>query len=261
MIGIGYRHELSDWVDAEPVEIDCLEITAEHFYGRGAQRLGQLAGRYHLFVHGLGLSLGTPGQIDPDRLERFAEVTAIANPDWVSEHVAFTRSVEADLGHLNPIPLTREFVKILSDHAREVSARCGKPILLENITSHLQLEGELSETDFLNELCGAADCGLLLDVTNLYINSRNHGFDPETWLRQIEPSLIQQLHIVGYSREGERFTDNHALPIQPELLDLARAVAEYANVKAVILERDSHFDDAAEITAEVRKLKRILASD
>lgn len=257
MIGVGYRRELSTWIDTHPPGVDCLEITAEHFYHGGEERLRQLANSFHLFVHGLGLSLGTPGPLDDERLEQFARVTAAANPDWISEHVAFTRTAEADLGHLNPVPPTREAVKIMADHAREITMRCRKPILLENITSHLRLEGELSETEFLNELCAQADCGLLLDVTNLFINSCNHRFDPLCWLYEIDPRRIEQLHIVGYSRDGERYTDDHAQPVQEELIDLARAVVEYAPIKAIILERDENFPGMAELSQEISKLERI----
>lgn len=257
MIGIGYRKELAGWIDSKPDGVECLEITAEHFFHGGEERLAQLAKQFHLFVHGLGLSLGTPGALDAKTLDQFARVVRVANPDWISDHIAFTRTAEADLGHLNPVPPTREVLGIVADHAREVSSRCGKPIILENITSHVKLTGDLSETDFLNELCERADCGLLLDVTNLFINSRNHHFDPLTWLREIEPHRIVQLHIVGYSRVSERYTDSHSEPVQEELVELARAVVSYAPVKAIILERDEDFPAVAEMESEIKKLERI----
>ncbi len=257
MIGVGYRKELADWIDAKPRGVECLEITAEHFFHGGDERLAQLAKQFHLFVHGLGLSLGTPGPLDTSTLDHFARVVRIANPDWISEHIAFTRTAEADLGHLNPVPPTREVLRIVADHARAVSAHCGKPILLENITSHVRLTGELSETDFLNELCEHAGCGLLLDVTNLFINSRNHRFDPLEWLHQIEPRRIMQLHVVGYSRAGDRYADSHSEPIQEELIELARTVVDYAPVKAIVLERDEDFPAPAELELEIAKLERI----
>jgi len=257
MIGIGYRKELSSWIESQPRGVDCLEITAEHFFHGGEDQLGQLAKKFPLLVHGLGLSLGTPGVLDADRLGQFAKVVGIANPDWISEHVAFTRTAEGDLGHLNPVPPTREILKVVADHAREVAERCRKPILLENITSHVRLAGDMSETDFLNEVCDRADCGLLLDVTNLFINSRNHCFDPLLWLREIEPRRVTQLHIVGYSRAGDRYTDGHSQPIQKELVELAQAVASYAPVQAIILERDEDFPNARELEVEMAKLERI----
>ena len=257
MTGLGYRRELADWIAGKPPGVDCLEITAEHFPPGREEPLARLGQDFHLFVHGLGLSLGTPGALDRERLEQFARVAAAANPDWVSEHIAFTRTAEVDLGHLNPVPPTREMVAIIADHAREVAERCRKPILLENITSHVQLPGDLTEPEFLNRICDRARCGLLLDVTNLFINSRNHGFDPLKWLHEIEPGLIQQLHLVGYAKAGDRFTDSHALPIQEELIELARAVVTYAPVQAITLERDEDFPSAPELACEIAKLQRI----
>jgi hypothetical protein len=261
MLGVGYRRELATWLDTRPVGVDCLEITAEHFFHGGAETLRHLRRNFHLFVHALGLSLGTPGPLDEKRLADFARVVELAQPDWISEHVAFTRTAEVELGHLNPVRPTREAARLLAEHAREVAERCRKPLLLENITSHLRLEGELSEPEFLNEVCSRADCGLLLDVTNLFINSRNHGFDPLRWLRELEPARIRQLHLVGYSREGERYTDGHAQPVQPELIDLARAVVEYAPVQAVILERDANIPGPEAMVEELAKLRRIFERD
>lgn len=271
-IGIGYRAELSDWLYSKAVQIDCLELTAEHFYGRdrqfgpvidqlgGYSQIQPLGGQLSSYVHGLGLSLGTPGPLDQQRLSQFAKVSERVNAEWVSEHVAFTRTPESDLGHLNPVPPTRESVRIMADHAREVAERCRKPLLLENITSHMRLEGELSETQFLNLLCDQADCGMLLDVTNLFVNSRNHGFDPVTWLHGIDPTRIRQLHIVGYSRRNGRYMDDHSQPVQPELLDLATEIIDYAAVEAIILERDADFPRPSEMASEIAKLEGLRAA-
>lgn len=261
IVGLGYRKELAPWIDSRPSGLQCLEITAEHFYRGGEDRLRRLSKQFRLFVHGLGLSLGTPGPLDQERLENFARVATAANAEWVSEHVAFTRTAEADLGHLNPVPPSREMVEIFAAHAKEMAAYCQKPLLLENITSHLRLPGELSEPAFLNEVCSRAGCGLLLDVTNLFINSRNHGFDPLEWLAEIDARHIQQLHIVGYSRRNGRYTDDHSAPVQKELLDLAREVVARAPVRAIILERDSEFPAPDAMAGEVAKLAGICATN
>ena len=259
MVGVGYRKELAAWIDSRPAGVDCLEITAEHFFEGGRERLAELSKTYRLLVHGLGLSLGTPGQLDRALLEKFGAVAAGSRAEWISEHVAFTRTSEVDLGHLNPVPPTRAMVEVIADHAREVSDHCQRPIILENITSHLRIAGELSETDFLNAICERADCGLLLDVTNLFINSRNHGFDPLRWLDEIDATRIVQLHMVGYSFEEGRYMDNHAQPIPPEILDLAAEILSKADVRAVILERDANFPGSAELNDELAKLTRLLA--
>ena len=255
--GVGYRRDLAGWLAARPTGVDCLEITAEHFFQGGEAQLVSLASCYPLYVHGLALSLGTPGPLDQEHLQKFARVADLARAQWVSDHIAFTRTAEVDLGHLNPIPPTSASLQVLSEHVREVMDVCQRPMLMENITSHVRLTGDLSETGFINRLCAVTGCRLLLDVTNLFINARNHGYDPLVWLREVEPGHIRQLHIVGYTRQGDRYADSHAAPIQPELIELAREVVKYAPVEAVILERDEDIPDAAGLIAEVAKLQKL----
>jgi uncharacterized protein (UPF0276 family) len=257
LIGLGYREPLSKWIVEFPPEIECLEITAEHFFDRNEETLRALAAHYPIFVHGLGLSLATPGPLDPETLRRFQRVVELSNPEWISEHIAFTRSAEVDLGHLNPVPPTQEMLEQISENAIALSEACGKPLILENITSHLRMQGEMDEPEFMNQLCDKAGCGLLLDVTNLYINSKNHGFDPLEWLQQLNPELIVQLHIVGYSYREGRWHDSHREPIQDDLLELCHAVLEYAPVEAIILERDQNFPKPPELASELCKLKAI----
>lgn len=254
MIGLGYRKPLAGWLASRPDCVDCLEITAEHFFDQRPEHLQGLRAHWPLFVHGLGLSLGTPGPLDRGVLANFSRVVRIADPLWISEHVAFTRTEEVDLGHLNPVPLTRQSLQVLADHARELADMCQKPLILENITSFMQVRGELSETEFLNSLCELAGCGLLLDVTNLFVNSRNHRFDPVRWLKAIEPRRIVQLHVVGYSQRNGRWLDDHSRPIQDDLMDLLRCAVEHAPVQAMILERDEEFAIPA-IERELRRLE------
>jgi len=259
LIGLAYRHPFAAWIDTNPPEVRCLEVTAEHFFEGGDPRLRTLASRYPLFLHGLGMSLGTPGPLDRRTLEQFVRVSKVADPMWISEHVAFTRAAEIDLGHLNPIVPDAATLEVLAEHASELSAACGKPLILENITSHLALRGDMSETEFLNRLCERADCGLLLDVTNLYINARNHRFDARRWLRELDGSRIVQLHIVGYAHHDGAWQDRHGAPVQEDLLDLAREVVAYApGVKAVIVERDENFPPPEEMAAELRRLEAAL---
>jgi uncharacterized protein (UPF0276 family) len=256
LIGIGYRRQLARWVGENPPEVKCLEVIAEHFFEGGIEHLRELSEDYPLFVHGLGLSLGTPGSLDHDTFEHFARVVEAANPEWVSEHIAFTRTRDVDLGHLNPVRTDQETIQIIADHAHEVVARCGRPLLLENITADLLLDGPLSEPDFLNRLCDAANCDLLLDVTNLYINAKNHGYDPRNWIRELDPQRIVQLHVVGYSYSNGRWRDFHAEPIQDDLWELIQEVLAYAPVQSVILERDGNFPQASELAAELLRLER-----
>jgi uncharacterized protein (UPF0276 family) len=254
-IGLGFRPAFAKWILSRPKEVHCVEITAEHFFNRGHDTLTHLSECCPIYVHGLGLSLGTPGPLDRQTLTQFQHVVEIAKPDWISEHMAFTRSADVDLGHLNPVPWTRENLQTLVDHSREVMDVCGRPLLLENVTTFLSLPGEMPETEFINQLCDRAGVGLLLDVTNLLINSRNHHFDPLDWLHNLEPDNITQLHIVGYSIEHGVLHDRHSTAIQQELFDLLAEVVSFAPVQSVVIERDANFPPVVEMAAELKRVE------
>ena len=260
LVGVGYRGPLENWISTEPDIVGCLEITAEHFFDGGRDRLAWLADRFPLFVHGLGLSLGTPGPLDQATLGEFKRIVDTARPMWISEHIAFTRSEETDLGHLNPIPTSRRSLAVMVDHAKELSDVCQRPLILENITSHITLKGELSEPQFLNELCDRTGCGLLLDATNLFINSRNHRFDPLQWLDELNLSNVVQMHVVGYSFHDGVWSDHHGAAIQDELFELVEYIVARSPVRAVIIERDAHFPPITEIESELRRLEEVCES-
>ncbi|MGD8567217.1 MAG: DUF692 domain-containing protein [Gammaproteobacteria bacterium] len=254
-LGVGYRQPLAHWINTHPAQLNCLEITAEHFFD-DASKLAALGSYYDLFVHGLGLSLGTPGPLDKSYLDRFKTVCEIAQPLWISEHIAFTRAADIDLGHLNPIPYTPDTLAYFVEHALELKAHCQRPLLLENVTSHIAIPSPLSETAFINALCQQAGCGLLLDVTNLLVNSRNHGYSPTQWLREIHPDFIKQLHIVGYSQSNGTFFDSHANNIQQDLYQLTRQVIDYSQVDSIIIERDHNFPSTLQLEQELANLER-----
>lgn len=256
-VGIGYRQEIATWILSFPEEIECLEITAEHFFRAGGDILDNLKSRLPVCVHGLGMSLGTPGPLDPYRLERFTNVAIRASAVWISEHIAYTRAGGTDLGHLNPIPRTSESLEIVVRNAKQLIAATDRPLLLENITAILDPGGDLEETEFIRRICESADVDILLDVTNLFINSHNHQYDPLQWLHRLPGERIRQLHIVGYTEKNGYLHDSHSHKIQEEVLELMKTIVEYGNVEAIILERDENFD-IAEIQHELRRIKDAL---
>lgn len=260
LVGVGWRSELAAWLSTRPAAVGCLEVTAEHFFDGGLDLLRELSARVPLMVHGLGASLGTPGPLDREHLRAVKRVVDAARPLWLSEHAAFTRTSAVDLGHLNPVAPTRRNLEVMAEHARELSDFCGVPLLLENIASHLRLEGDMPESEFLNELCARAGCGLLLDAANLYVNARNFGFDPLVWLDALDCGRIRQLHVVGYSARDGVLHDLHAADVQDEVFALVEAIAARApRLRAAIIERDQRFGPAARLESDLRRLEEALS--
>lgn len=255
--GVGYRKPLNDWILSQPDEIDCLELTAEHFYDFPSATLDKLAAMYPLYVHSIGLSLGTPGDLDQNLLNKLQTLCERVKPKWISEHIAFTRTESIDLGHLNPVAPTRKNRNLLVEHARALSQFTHCPLILENITYHLQLAGDMRETDFINAICEGAQCGLLLDLTNLLVNAKNHCFDPVDWLKQIDPSYITQLHIVGFTKTHQYYEDFHSEAIQSELYRLLEVLSQHAQPEAVVIERDRNFPPVQQLGNELMQIKDI----
>lgn len=255
--GAGFRREISNWISSRPKQLQILEITAEHFfYGRGRKTLKKISGAYPVCVHGLSLSLGTEGPLIADHVAEFADVARACKPLWISEHIAKTRTHEFALGHLTPIPRTEESIAIVADHAIELSEACGGvPIILENITSHIPGDEPIPEPEFLNRICERANCGLLLDVTNLAVNSFNHKFDPYVWMNEIE-APVRQMHVVGFSEHNGIAFDCHSqdLSSNKKLRNLIHFAIEHFKPEAVILERDENFPAEANLDSEMETL-------
>ena len=265
MVGVGSRPELVDWINSWPPQIDCLEIIAEHllagdvggfvFTEESHEQVRRLSTHYPLVVHVLASSLATPGPMGENHLEAIKQVVSAADPLWVSDHIAFSRTSEIDLGHYAPIKPCQETIEIVAEHAHRLASYVGKPVILENVASHLRISGPLSETDFLNRLSEAAGCGLLLDVTSLLTNSYNHGFDPLEWVRDIDPYRIVQLHVTGFTSFDQLDEDKRRT-----LWSLTEEILAYAPVQAIIVERAYNFPPVGEIEEELERLKALTAT-
>ena len=237
-------------------EIDFLEITADHYLDAPPKKLAELdllAENFALIPHGLNLSLGSAEGIDEKYLEKLAVLIEKIQPAWWSEHICFTRSNGVDIGHLASLPFTAEAVETLIRNIEKVKSIVKTPLILENITYNIRFpSSELDEAEFVKIVLEETDCGLLLDVTNLYINSKNHNFDWRVFLNGLPPERIVQLHFVGSHRYENRLIDAHADRTENEIWEVFREVCRRADVKGAILERDENFPPFEEIITELQ---------
>jgi uncharacterized protein (UPF0276 family) len=259
-VGIAYRPELGAWIDQRPPQIEVLEVAAEPFYKGGWRRLRFLAGRYPIRIRCAGLSLGTPGPLDNAELGWLRSVAEAAQARSVSTPLGFRRTSEVDLGFPVPVPLDRDTLDRFRAHIQELSAVCGRPVLIQNIASPLRVAGELDEPEFLNRLCEVSGCGILLDLTALAVNGYNHHFNPRTWLERLDRRRVVQLLAGGYSERGRHRVDLHAGHVSEEVLDLARAALDSPSVAALVLERDREFPPLTELEEELGRLRAVVES-
>lgn len=259
--GIGFRPQLKGELFLDQDAADFLEITTDHYLEAGAaklQELDLLAAHYPLIPHGLNLSLGSAEGLDGKYLNQTAALVNRLNPPWWSDHIAFTRAGGIEIGHLTSMPLTGQSLDILCKNIAAARERIAAPLILENITVMVELPGaEMSEPEFLAELLERADCGLLLDVTNLYINSVNLHFDPIAFLDRIPVERIVQLHFVGGAVRDGVWIDSHAQATPEEIWQLMDEVVRRAPVKGILLERDANIPPFSELRAELDRAREI----
>ena len=262
-VGIGYRSPFRADLFRDPGAADFLEITIEHFLDATEARTDELrllARHFPLAPHGLNLSLGSAEGIDRGYVEKVAAFLRSLDPapPWWSEHIACTRTDGIDIGHVSPLPFTREAVDVVCRNLREVQKIIDLPILLENITAVVEFpSGEFSEGEFLAEIAERSGCGLLLDVTNLHANAVNFRRDSVRELERLPLDRVTQLHFVGGHWEDGLLIDSHSRPTMPEVWDLMNEVLKRCPVKGVILERDENLPPFEELAAEMRQAREL----
>lgn len=253
-VGIGYRaaHRAALFLQRE--EVDFLEITADHFFDapQRQEELNTLAAHWTLIPHGLNLSLGSAQGLDEKYLQQLADLVYRVKAPYWSEHIAFTRAAGVEIGHLCPLPFTRESIKVLSRNINRAQEMISMPLILENITYNLNFShNEMSESQFLRAVLEETDCGLLLDVTNLHVNAVNHGYDPIKFLEELPLERIVQLHFVGIEKRDGQLIDSHANATPPEIFSLMNEVLQRAPVRGAILERDVALPSLSELIPEL----------
>lgn len=261
-VGLGYRSQFRHSLFPHQASVDFLEVIADHYFEPSPHRrmeLELLRSNFPLIPHGLALSLGSAEGLDSEYLGLYSELVNQLKPAWCSDHIAFTRAGGIDIGHLTPLPKTAASLTVLRENIRRVKDMTAVPLILENITENIRFpEDQFSDAEFLGRLSDENDIGLLLDVTNLFINSVNHRFDPIKVLERLPKDRVIQLHFVGGHVEGEKWVDSHGDATQEEIWDLLGEVVSRFPVRGIILERDEHIPPLEDLVHELTRAREIM---
>ncbi len=261
--GLGLRRALLDeLLAASPDAVDHLEVAPENWIGVGGsaeRRFRQLAERYPLAAHGLSLSLGGPDDLDVAWLRRiglFLDSLGIAD---YSEHLSWC-SADGQLYDLLPLPFTDEAVRHVAARIRRVQDLLQRRIAVENISYYAPLPSTLDEPDFLIAVLREADCDLLLDVNNLYVNQGNHGTDAIALLDRLQRELpagrIRRYHIAGHRQEADGLRiDTHGAAVIDPVWSLLRVAQQRFGPRPTTLERDFELPPLRELLVEVQQLR------
>ncbi len=260
-IGIGlrvphYRHIL----DKRPV-VNWLEIISESYMlgGRPLEILDRILEQYRVVQHGVSMYFGNPDRPDRQHLKKLKALCQRTNTPWLSDHLCWG-SVDGRYSHdLLPVPYTWEAVNRTAAKIREVSDFCERPVAIENVSSYAEFHmSEMTEWEFLSEVADAADCGILLDVNNIYVSSVNHGFDPFDYLRGVPHERVAQIHIAGHTKRRTHILDTHDHPVIDPVWQLYAEAITVCGPTATLLEWDDKIPTFDEVHAEALKAARFL---
>jgi len=260
--GLGYRRELKTGIFDNADAIDFLEIVTEHFTDDPADRgeLAELCDRFVVIPHGLGLSVGSD-RLDADYLASIRRVSDLTASPYYSEHLAVTRAPGIDIGHLSPIWFTDPVLRRAIDNVRRVQDVLNKPLILENVTYPFDIpRAGMRQAEFFTRLVEATECGVLLDVTNLFINATNHRFDPLAFLHDMPLGHIVQVHLAGGFTHRGVAIDSHSRPVEAGSWELLDTLAALTPIKGSILEHDANYPDMTVLIEQIARARRALAT-
>ncbi len=263
-LGVGLRtvhfnHILETWP-----EVDWFEIMSENFMdteGRPLHILDQIAERYPIVMHGVSMSIGSTDPINFDYLTKLKTLAKRINAVWLGDHVCWTGVAGLNGHDLFPLPYNEESLTFLIERIRIVQDFMERPLILENPSTYLTFASStMAEEEFIARMAEEADCGLLLDVNNVYVTCRNHGLDPYAYLKAIPYERVVQIHLAGHSDKGTHCIDTHDSHVIDEVWQLYADVQQRAGNRATLLEWDDHIPSFEEVHAEVSKAAKFRQS-
>ncbi|MBY4596826.1 DUF692 domain-containing protein [bacterium BD-1] len=261
--GLGLRRALLGPLQAAVQgDFDFLECAPDNWIGVGGRygaALRELSSKHPLVCHGLSLSLGAVEPFDDTYLLKLRRFLDEHHVPVFSEHLSYC-SDDGQLYDLMPIPFTEEAVHHVAGRIRQVQDALGRRIAVENISYYAAPYQAMAEIDFVNAVLAEADCDLLLDVNNVFVNAINHRYDPHEFLRRLPGQRIAYFHIAGHYDEADDLkVDTHGAPVKPDVFALLDEACTLFGPRPALLERDFNFPPYAELVAEVAQVRAVLA--
>jgi uncharacterized protein (UPF0276 family) len=265
MVGIGFRKDFArDFLSGSALKPDFIEVAPENWIGVGGfwkKKLDEAIEKYPLFTHGLSLSIGSPDELDFELLKGVKQFLHDTNAKVYSEHLSYSKCDNAHVYDLLPIPFTADAVKHISKRIQTVQDFLERKIAIEIVSYYSPVAAEMNEIDFINAILLEADCDLLLDVNNIYVNGFNHSYNPHTFLDALPLERVKYIHMAGHDQVSETLIiDTHGEAIIDPVFDLFAYTMNKLNRDVpVLLERDFIIPQLSELQ-EINRLKHIKKS-
>ena len=264
-VGIGLRIPHYDHILARKPVVGWFEIISENYMidgGRPLHVLDQILDQYRVVQHGVSMYFGSAEPLNREHLKRLKTLVKRTQTPWLTDHLCWG-SVDGSYSHdLLPMPYTFEAARVTAQKIREVRDFLEVPIAVENVSSYAEFHvSEMTEWEFLNEVVETADCGILLDVNNIYVSSQNHSFDPFDYLNAVPPERVAQIHIAGHSKYRKYILDTHDHPVIDPVWRLYARAIEIAGRTPTLLEWDDKIPSFDEVHGEALKANQFVPAE
>ncbi len=261
--GLGLRTDHYEDLLASAAPVDWLEIISENYMvpgGRPLAFLDRFRARYPLVMHGVSLSIGSADPLNETYLHELKKLADRVQPVWFSDHLCWTGVGGNNMHDLLPLPYTEEALAHVVTRIARVQDFVGRRFLLENVSSYVTYKSsELTEWEFIAEVAQRADCGILLDINNIYVSAFNHGFEAREYIDHIPAQRVYQFHLAGHTNHGRYIVDTHDEPIIDPVWDLFRYAWRRLGPVSTMIERDDSIPPVTELLAELDQARRLAA--
>lgn len=259
--GLGLRTQhYNDFLDAHQ-PVDWLEVISDNYMvdgGKPLTVLDRIRADYPMAMHGVSLSIGSTNGLDERYLTRLKALERRIEPMWVSDHLCWTGAHGRKLHDLMPLPFTHEALNVVARNVHQAQETLQRPLVLENVSSYLEFtSSEMTEWEFLSEICQATGCKLLLDINNIYVSAFNHGFASSDFIVGVPVDSVIQFHLAGHQDNGTHLIDTHDHPVCGGVWDLyGQALERFGHIPTMI-ERDDKIPPLVELLAELAEARKI----
>ncbi|HVO09738.1 MAG TPA: DUF692 domain-containing protein [Vicinamibacteria bacterium] len=256
-LGVGLRTAHFAHILSQRPELGFFEVLTENFLDTGGRPLfvlDQIAERYPIVMHGVSLSIGSTDPLDFDYLRKVKDLARRTKAAWVSDHVCWTGVLGRNTHDLLPLPYTEAALRHTAERVKAVQEFLERPVVLENPSTYLEFTpSAMSEWEFIGRLAEEADCGLLLDVNNVYVSAFNHGYDAHEYIDAIPVDRVCQYHLAGHTHKGTHILDTHSDHVVQEVWELFGHAVQRTGPRATLLEWDASIPPFEVVHAEVLK--------
>jgi len=258
-VGVGLRTVHFGYILSNHPPIDWFEVISENFMdtgGRPLNVLDQVAERYPVALHGVSMSIGSTDPLDREYLTKLKTLAERTKAHWVSDHLCWTGVSGRNVHDLLPMPYNEESLRHTIARVKQVSEILERPLILENPSSYVEFAvSTMTEWDFLSRLAAEADCGLLLDVNNVFVSSFNHGFDAREYIDAIPPDRVVQYHLAGHTNKKTHIVDTHSDHAVDEVWELYSRSCQRTGPVSTLYEWDENIPEFPVLLSEALKAR------